>query len=126
MVVPVTRRSPRWLAAATALMVLVLALGGVMRERCIAPGDDGCCPPPGSLAFVGEDPCCSDCMAPAGPESVPSDVAVRTGSPEPGFVALSFAAFTLDAPSDDAPIRMAGAFRSDPVPLTLRNRVLRI
>ena len=114
----------RLLAATTALVVLAMALGGVMRERCLTPGE-GCCPAAAVLAFVATDPC-GDCMAPAGPEADPSDVAARFAKEAPSFVALPFAPFVLDREGRESPITVADPFRSDPVPLNLRIRVLRI
>ena len=118
---------PRWtrraIAAGTSLVVLALALGGVMRERCLMPGSGACCPP-AVLAFTGAGECPA-CMAPGGPEVASSDVASRWQERAPVFLAIELPVVRLRPPVA-ALLTKPAPFRSDQVPLTLQNRVLRI
>ena len=116
----------RLLAASTALVVLALVLGGVMRERCLMnPGT--CCCQTAILALVDASPSASaSCMAPAGPEVGGAEVASRWQNSPPDFFVAEGAVTTRDLPVDAQGLAWQAPFRSDPVPLPPQNRVLRI
>lgn len=111
----------RLIAAATALLLLALCFGGMMRERCLM--GVACCPP-AQLAFVSVDSC-PECMAPGGPELADSE-ASRKEETSPVFVVVAPAtALGYATRSTGALIRPA-RIREVASPLTPQIRVLRI
>jgi len=111
----------RLIAAVTALLLLAMCFGGMMRDRCLMGAS--CCPPP-ELAFVNTDSC-PDCMAPGGPKLADSE-ASRKEETSPVFVVVApMAALGFANRGSRALIRPARV-REVPSPQSPQIRVLRI
>lgn len=123
--VPVTRGTHRLVALAVAAFVLAFSLGAVMTERClVGDGSGPCCPGKKQAALVSASECVN-CMAPSGPEIDSAEVSPTWFAKSVPLAALSMASSIGDLSNTLVTARRV-PFRSDPVPLTLKIRVLRI